>query len=305
MNWLKENPFVSGLLAFVVVAGGALAYFLSGAATVYQETEDAYRAAVQQLHTLQQRSPFPNEENLSKVKAQTEQYAAAVGTLKAQLASMQLPLDETMTPQRFQDTLRSTVNEVTQLADAAEVALPAGFYLGFDAYQSSLPSEKAAPALGRQLVLLSEVVKRLIELKVASIDLLTRNLLPEESGATRAAAPAGPGGGQPQAPAQKMVESFPFDISFTADQGKFRVAFNSLIDSKQFLIVRSLNVENTSPLGPPVTAADPSTQGSSASPEAGGTNNSLNVLLGRELVKVSLRLEMVQFNFPTKEETPK
>lgn len=310
MNWLKENPFVSGLLAFVVVCGGALGYFLSGAATTYQETEDAYQAAVQQLHALQKRSPFPNNENLAKVREQTELYSASVAALKTQLSALQTPLDESVTPQTFQDTLRSTVNEVVGLANAAEVVLPAGFYLGFDTYQTSLPSDKAAPALARQLAVISGIIKKLIELKVQSIDVLSRDLLPEESGATR---PTPPAGNQQAAPAQKLVEAFPFDVSFTSDQGKFRVAFNSLLDSKQFLVIRSLNVENTSPAGPPVataTAPEPAAEGttpevSAPTVGAGGAANTLNVILGREQVKVSLRIEMIQFNFAEKEEVQK
>jgi hypothetical protein len=306
MNWLKENPFVAGLLAFVVVGGGVLAYFLSEAATVYQETEAAYTAAVQQLHGLQNRSPFPNNENLAKIREQTAKYSATVEGLKAQFAGMQTPLDHDVTPQRFQDTLRTTVNEVVQMADAAQVILPANFYLGFDAYQTSLPSDKAAPALARQLSVISGVVKRLIELRVHSLDFLSRNLLPEESGAR----PAQPNPGQ-QPASPRLVEFSPFDVSFTADQGKFRVAFNSLIDSKQFLIVRAVNVENSSQTGPPVVTG--STDAGSGTPEGGynqpanapAAATALNVILGREMVKVSLRVDIVNFNFPESKEAQK
>ena len=106
------------------------------------------------------------------------------------------------------------------------VELPKGFYLGFSQYANSLPSEAAAPRLALQLRIIEKIVTSLIDFKVQSIDTLNRLPLPEESGIVA-------GGlktcrSQATRFATEGFEALPFDLAFTAEQGKLRVAFNSL-----------------------------------------------------------------------------
>lgn len=287
MNWFRENPFVAGLAAFTVVAAGALIFLVTQAMTQYAEVSDAYAQAVQKLQTLQNRSPFPNAENLEKTKALETQYKADLASLQQQLSKLEAPLNSDVRPQQFQDDLRAAVNQVTEKASAAGVTLPKDFYLGFGQYVNSPPTDRAAPALSRQLTVIRELVTNLIDVKVQSIDSLVRRPLPEEqtSAGDRKAG---------------IVERFVFDVGFTADQSKFRVIFNSLLKSNRFLIVRALNIANTSQEGPPVTqdAARPAAEslsGLAGTTPAEATGGELNVLLGREQLKVGLRLEMIDF----------
>ena len=292
MKWLQDNPFLAGLCAVTLVGAGVLGFLLSQALTRYQEASDGYSQAVQKLHTLQKRVPFPNSENLQKSKEVAAQYRSDLEDLRRKLQAMELPINPSVTPQQFQDTLRASVNETVQKATEGGVTLPKDFYLGFSQYANNLPSEQAAPALARQLGLIKDLVQRLIAFKVQSIDLLDRMPLPQES------APAQPAQ-KGAAAATSIVERFPFDIAFTAEQSKFRVAFNSLLGSEQFLIVRALHVQNSNPAGPAIAGAEqtptstPAAAASAASSAAGQQN--LNVILGRELVQVALRLEMIGF----------
>lgn len=285
MNWLKENPFLSGLAAVTVAGTGALVFLLMQASTQYQETADAYNQAVQKLHTLQNRIPFPNAENLKKTKELEDEYRQGLNALSAQLAKMETPINPDVKPQQFQDDLRSAVNSIAEKAAAAGVTLPKDFYLGFDQYKDSPPSPQATPALDRQLRVINQIVSNLIGFKIQSIDSLERLPLKEESNAP--AAPAGKGDAKPAS-----LVRLPFNIVFTAEQPKFRVAFNSLMNSDQFLIVRAMNVQNSSPAGPPVVQAEKS--GAGAAPGA-ADNNDLNVILGREMIKVAMRIEIIDF----------
>jgi hypothetical protein len=85
-----------------------------------------------------------------------------------------------------------------------------------------------------------------------------------------------------------------------------RVAFNSLLGSDQFLLIRYLSLENTTRVGPPISRAVASSSGSrseqvlAARPEKAAPANSLNVILGRELIKASMRIEII--DFPRREE---
>lgn len=323
MNWLKENPFLSGIIGVAVVGVAGLGFFVSGAMSNATAVADAYLQAVQKLQTLQNRSPFPDEANLAKATELRDAYRERLDGLKKQLGALQIAVDPAVTPQQFQDDLRVAVNEITSRAEAAKVSLPDNFYLGFDPYRDSLPQPAAAPALARQLEFISGVVGGLIGANVEnpgirSIESIDRPRLAEENPQAAPAPAAAPGGPpKPGAPAAKPAGplKIPFSIGFTAEQGKLRIAFNNLLNSKFFTIVRSLAVENSNQEGPPVAAEQPA--GSAPAANAADIFNlsalspdstdkaSLNVILGREVVKVNALIEMVDFQFPAEEATKK
>ena len=322
MNWLRANSFLAGLAALTVLGCGALIFLMMQAMVHYQEISDAYASAVQKLHILQNRSPFPNSENLEKSQLLKEQFSSELDALRAQLAKMQSPPSADIQPQKFQDDLRTAVNRITEKAAAAGVELPKGFYLGFSQYANSLPNERAAPALARQLGIINKIATNLIDFRVDSIDSLDRLQLPEES-AINPVAPQAEGarqrGKEPEGnPAG--IKRMPFDLGFTAEQGKLRVAFNALLDSDHFLVVRDLTLQNTSRVGPsisrntapgtlpgvPYSSGPPAEQFSGLAPGMKGSppaTSDLNVILGRELVKASMRIEILVF--PTPEQSKK
>ncbi|CAN5746807.1 hypothetical protein BH09VER1_BH09VER1_11470 [soil metagenome] len=289
MKWLKENPFLAGLGIVTVIICGVLIFLALGASEQYNATVASYNEAVGKLHGLQNRAPFPNKENYDKLQAIEKDYKKELSNLRAKLVKMEIPLKPDIKPQQFQDELRVAVDDLVKKAAAANVNLPKDFYLGFSQYMNSPPSDRATPALDRQLTVISKIANNLIDLKVQSIDGLDRKALPEEG----SSAPNGKGSNSANS---SLVDRFPFDVSFTAEQSRFRVAFNSLLSADQFLLVRAISVQNTNQEGPPT--AQPEQVGATSQPGAPGEDkakNDLNVILGRELVKVTLRLEMIHF----------
>lgn len=302
MNWFKENPFLSGLIAVAVAGLGALGYLVSQAASAYTLANDSYVAAVTKLHGLQNRSPFPSQENLDALKASFEDYKARLSALRDKLTGMEMSLNMEISPQQFQDELRTAVNTLREKASAAGVKLPENFYLGFDQYQTTVPTAQATPYLDRQFRVLRAIVERLIDFRVHSVDGIVRTPLPQELPAVAPAATPAPAQGNRPAnakPAATVLERFPFQITFTAEQGKLRVAFNSLLDKEQFLIVRSVNLVNSNPNPParggdnPVPVQDPFA--TAAAPQAAAAGSNLQVIFGRELVKAVMDLEMIDF----------
>lgn len=290
MNWFKDNPFLAGVLAACLIGSGALGYLIVQSVSAYSASSDAYTASVAKLHTLQNKVPFPSDANLKSIQAGLAEYSSRIKNLQSQLAKMEVPLDEKFTPQQFQDGLRAAVNDIRNKAEANGVKLPTNFYFGFDQYQTQVPSEKAAPFLNRQFLVIQSLVVRLVDYKVASIEGVNRVPLPQESSAT-------PAGQRRTDASEPVLSRFPFDISFTAEQPKFRVAFNSLLGSDQFLIVRSLDIHNTNPQAPAKKGADLGAPGQN--PLAPGKDqSSIQVILGREMLKVTLRLEMLDFAEP-------
>ena len=271
MRWLKENSFLLGLAATTILAGGALVFLMMQSMTQYQETREAYTQAVRKLHALQNRSPFPNAENFEKSRALEEQYKSELDSLRARLAIEPRKLQHRIKirPQKFQDDLRTAVNRIAEKAGAAGVELPKGFYLGFSQYANSLPNEHAAPVLARQLGVIEKVVTNLIGFKVQSIDGLNRLPLPEESATVTQETEDPQQRGRQSEAKPSGLRRLPFDLAFTAEHGKLRVAFNSLLDSDQFLIVRNLAFQNTARVG---SAGFPPKQRGPRLPH-GGPNN--------------------------------
>ncbi|MFA7342716.1 MAG: Amuc_1100 family pilus-like protein [Terrimicrobiaceae bacterium] len=291
MNWFKDNPFLAGIVAACIVGSGVFGYLIIQSASAYSASSEAYSASVAKLHALQNKVPFPDDANLKAIRAGLESYSSQIQGLRSRLAKMEIPLDEKFTPQQFQDGLRTAVNDIRVKAEANGVKLPANFYFGFDQYQTQVPTEQAAPFLNRQFQVIQSLVVRLVDYKVASVDGITRVPLPQESVSAGKNKPESPG---------PVLSRFPFDILFTAEQPKFRVAFNSLLGSDQFLIVRSVSIQNSNPQAPAKKSAEPSNLPNPSSPAgaSGKDQPELKVIFGRELLKVSLRLEMLDFSEP-------
>jgi hypothetical protein len=294
MNWFKENPFLAGILAVAIVGSAVFGYLIVQSATALSASSAAYNEAVNKLHALQNKVPFPSAENLKAIQENFAEHTAQIDGFRKQLAKMELPLDQTITPQQFQDGLRAAVNEIRTRAEENHVELPANFYFGFDQYQTQVPSEQAAPFLQRQFLVIRSLISRLVDYKVTAIVGVTRAPLPQESGPTA---------GRPNKPdaSDPVLQRFPFAVSFNAEQGKFRVAFNSLLGSEQFLIVRSVAVENSSPQAPAkrgMEAASPSRANASTAGDAANSEDGLQVILGREILKVTMELEMLDFAEP-------
>jgi hypothetical protein len=96
------------------------------------------------------------------------------------------------------------------------------------------------------------------------------------------------------------VETYPFEVHFTASQPAFQKVLNDFAASKeQFFITRNLLIQNTNPK--PV-ARDDSTP--AAAPATTGTDSSgapaqeLSFIVGTEKVDVTMRVDMVAFNPP-------
>ncbi len=293
MNWFKDNPFLAGLTTVTLLGVAVLGYFIIQSASSFATVSEEYTTAVAKLHTLQNKVPFPAAENKQTMQTSLDDYRTRITALRAKLAKMEVPLNMEVSPQQFQDGLRTAVNEIREKADANGVKLPANFYFGFDQYQTQVPTAEASPFLNRQFLVIQSIIMRLVDFKISSIDGVDRIPLPQETGQ--------PAAGKKKEAAEPVVSRYPFDVSFTAEQPKFRVVFNSLLGSDQFLIVRSIEVQNTSPLAPPKKSNEP-TNNSAASVFAPNADNKdasgMQVILGREQLKVALRLEMLDFSEP-------
>lgn len=319
MNWIQENKFLSGFLAAVIVGVGVFGYLLYSAMGAHEEISTRYTQQAAELKRLQGLQPYPDEENLKKVRDQKQAVTDATATLRATLSTMEFPV-QPMTPEQFQDRLRAAVTDLTTKMKAANIQPPKTdrFYMGFEEYQATLPKPEAAPLLGRQLQAIDFVLNVLVNNKVDALNAVRRTPLPEEGlpGATGAPSPAATGPGAaaktagksgPGGAKQELVSKLPFEVEFTSDQAKLRKSLNDIVSSKQqFYIVRSLVVSNEKQAGPPkaeptpvggdVAAPPPTDASGSPAPAASPSPAAqLRFVLGTEKVNVGMRVDVVSF----------
>jgi hypothetical protein len=306
MDWIKQNKFLAGFLAFLAVVGGAFGFLTYTAKGKYDQAVDAYQSKAQELKTLQNQQPYPSEANVKKMLDAQKAHQAAIDSLQKELAKAQIPL-KPITPEKFQDNLRESVRRITALANDRGVVMPKEnkFYMGFDAYQSAPPKPEVTPLLERQLEAMEKAMTLLMESSITELKDIKRDPLPDESGKA---------GSPPSAPAKTakkdqkkpLVDRNEFQIEFVTPEGQLQKFVNSLVSStEQFYVPKSIDVANQKDKGPSKVEADagvgtpqtpPSVPGGpSATPGAPAPAAPMKYVLGDEKLNVGARIEIVNF----------
>lgn len=308
MNWFQQNRFLGTFLAALAFATLVSGWFLLHEKSAADEGQEQLNATTTELNRLRASSPFPNEENLQKTKAQTDSYRTSLQALEAELKTRMFPRSP-LQPNEFQAQLRQAVIAVRDRAQASKVQLPENFNLGFDEYATSLPNSVAAPRLGRQLRAIEWLANAMIEAHVDSLNSLVRTPLPEEKNAPASTLPPAraraANASKAAAENLKIVDSASVDLTFTGSPAAVRKVFNQITSAKQqFYIIRTLQVKNQADKGPKrgepapgapvVPLTEPGKSGKAA--ETG-----ITFIVGSEHLNVAARIEVVRFNIPGKE----
>ena len=249
MNWARNNRFLAGFLAVVVIVGGGLTYLLISSFSHYSDVSTQYDSQVAELKRLQGLSLTPTDANVKRYEEVQKDYQEKVLDLQTQMAALEpAPANPPLTPLQFQDRLRKVVEETVQHAQAAGVILPEGFYLGFEQYRGAPPDTAATTLLNTHLTEVQNLVDLLISQHIEKIGAMKRGLLPQETGS---ASPLPAAGNKPAvaAPAP-LVAKYPLDISFTSLPSSFRESINRITSDKTFYIVRALQIRNQMDKGP-------------------------------------------------------
>lgn len=329
MTWVQNNRFLAVLLAVVLLGVGGLGYGIYSAYGRFDEVSQRYDAQAAELLRLQKLSPYPEEANRQRYEGVRKQYDEAVRTLQAQLAN-ESPAPEKITATEFQNRLRDVVGSVTGLARQNNVALPEGFYLGFDPYRVTVPPAEAAPLLAMQLKSCEQVARTLISRRVERVTTFKRVPLREEGGPTGGTTPAptpapGPtgnnrGNNAAAAAANALVTFYPLQVDFHAPPAVFREVVDDLLKAQPLYVIRALRVKNERDKGPgrgaaalasgeeaPTPAAAINTTPSPATNRGGVSaavepplpdRATLRYIVGTERLDVQMRLELARFSTP-------
>lgn len=319
MNWVKENKFLTGYIAVMVIGVGALGYQVYSASDAFDEASTKYTSKAAEYNRLRHLVPFPSRQNLDAYDQQKKDAAQVINAFEADLSKKGFPLEE-MSPSAFQDKLKAAVSEVREKAKNADIKLPDKFYLAFDKYESVPPSNEAAVPLGRQLKAIEWVVNQFLSQpssKMQAIVDLKRVELPEEGGSRsnqkgggpgslggpggRGPSAGGPGRGGPGGPGgggggerrnSGLVKYHPFTISAIAKPEGLREVLKNVTaaNAPQFFVLRSIRIHNSSGEKGPSRAGDPNK--TDKEKEVPGP------LVGTEWIEVTAQFDMVDFANP-------
>ncbi len=320
MNWVRNNRFLAGFLAVMLLGVGGFGFLLYSALDHYNSVDERYKTQVTELKRLEALQPFPNQANQAKYEVIRKDYAQSVRDLQMTLANFEPPAENPPpTPLQFQDRLRALVEEAVGTAQRAGVGLPKEkFYLGFEQYSGTPPEAAATPLLSSELNAINDLMGILLSKRIDSLAYIKRGLLPGEVGAAAAAAPIpGPGRAVANAPAaaSPLVVKYPVEFAFTAQPSSFREILNTITTSKQLFLVRAVQIKNQVDKGPARAVTDPNAPGGpgaagaagAAAPDASSPNGAplpdkaqpaLRYVVGQEKLDVILRIELARVTPP-------
>lgn len=305
MNWFRENRFLGIFpISFGICALGAV-WFLFEAKGNWDAASTQFHQTTAELNRLERLAPYPSADNLRKMEAHTEDYAAALARLKDELRIRGFPVPP-MAPNEFQSHLRVAMNGIAEKARANRVKLPDKFYLGFDNFASALPNELAAPLLGQELAQIEWLLNAMLEARVDALISFRRARLPEED-ATATAAPGPVATGPKPAAAPRLLETYVVEATFLSTPAAARKVLNQIAGAtEQFFIIRLVHIRNEKDKGPlreipadravDLPAAAP--PGPASSPGAKSpAMAALNFIVGNERIETSATIEIVRFKF--------
>ncbi len=243
MNWIKSNPFVSGLAGITLLLCGILYFLASKWGTQYEESKAGFDEAYQGVTAAESIPLYPIADNRDgKNKALTE-YRDSIGDLAKQFDTYRPKKIEDVTPQAFTDRLLVANDQVTKAFDKTE--LPENFFLGFESYRSQLAKSDATGTLLQQMDGVKTALLGLAKARPSALLRVFRVPVPEEAGSPFQPAP------------NDVARYFSCEVTFKGSEQSARDFLNSLgATESHYFIVRTLKILNERETPPEVADAE-------------------------------------------------
>jgi hypothetical protein len=308
-TWFADNKGPSVFASVFVILAGVGGWFAYGSWDDYSAATQTYSDAAAKLAKLAKQSPPPNEANLSKLGKTIDDEQTALnqllGTLHQYVISPFASLEKAKSqdaPQLLQDALRAQVTKLKGAATANGATLPSGFYLALDEYENRLPAPDDAISLAKQLTVFNWISEHLIShpgLIIAEFSKVV-SAAAQNPKTDRKALPS------ISAPKSELSYESPatLKLSFRCDQGSLREILNSFSQSPYFLVIDSLQLQNTVTEPPRRDSAgqQPAQPPSGAPQDGQSSGQRIPIVVGREQINASLRIRVLEF--PDRQQNP-
>lgn len=242
MNWIKSNPFVSGLAGITLLLCGILYFLASKWETQYAETKAGFDEAYLGVNTAEGIPLYPTADlRDGKSKALTE-HRAALGDLTKLFDAYRPEKTENISPQAFTDRLLAANEQVSTAF--GKTTLPENFFLGFETYRSQLAKPDATGTLLHQMDGIKAALIGLAEARPSALLKVLRVAVPEEDG------------GNFQPGPNDVARFFSCEVTFKGSEQSARDFLNALgATDSHYFIIRTLSFKNERETPPNVTDA--------------------------------------------------
>ena len=244
MNWIKSNPFVSGLAGITLLLCGILYFLASKWGTQYDETKAGFDEAYLGVNTAEGIPLYPTADlRDGKSKALTE-HRAALGDLTKLFDAYRPEKTENITPQAFKDLLLAANEQVSTAFGNGKTTLPEKFLLGFERYSSQPAEPDATGTLLHQMDGIKAALMGLAEARPSALLKVLRVAVPEEDGSNFQPGP------------NDVARFFSCEVTFKGSEQSARDFLNALgATDSHYFIIRTLSFKNERETPPKVTDA--------------------------------------------------
>ncbi len=244
MNWIKQNPFLSGLLGGTLVICGLLSIVAMKGESKYQDTKTRFETAFREVNKSEKLPLYPIAQNRqAKIKA-LDDYSGSIDKLREFHSKFQTDPKANISTQEFTGYIKAANEEVVNAFKAAESKLPDDFFMGFNAYRSELAKSGSTALLDYQLKAVKHLLLGMAEARPTQLTRIYRKKIVEEDDGI-------------YEPAQDDVaREFSYEIVFKGSEASVRDFINKFHDKESYYyVIRSMRIENEKDTPPRISDA--------------------------------------------------
>lgn len=257
MSWIKDNKFLAALGGGTLV--GVILLYLVGAQASkrYTAASEEYASSAAQATEYEKQPLYPRQDLRDGKRKAIDEYKKSVDSLQKAFEPFRKKELENSTPQEFTNRLLAAKDETQAAFVAAGTVVPEEYFMGFEAYRTSLAGGANTGLLNYQLDGIKKLMLELAKAKPTELKNLHRPALPEETNQEYTPAPG------------DVARSFPLEIVFVAPEKTAREFLSSIVkvDDGKYAVIRSLRIANAKKTPPTSTDAQ-FEQAATATPSA-------------------------------------
>ena len=318
---------VGGAIALVLVI--VVSVLLFKFRSEYARVQSDLQASLMTLERLHQRSPFPNVDNVARVRENLYELEEYLDMLLGTLSRQQI-VSEDMERAAFPSEIERTVRRLRASASEKEIRLAEGLAFGFDRYAAgNLPSQEHVPRLVVQLRTVEALCSLLFDARISELVSVEREVFDVERtqeelfdpGAVRRpgrapAVVAAPATRVAPEGVEGLYTKERYTLTFFASDQAVRDAVNSMIESPMLMIIRNLEMRNEMGLGgisasarlearlQPRDTPRPGAPGQAPRETVQPTLRDDRLVAGRERVRVTMQVDVYRFEHDEGVEEP-
>lgn len=242
MNWIKSNPFISGLVGTTVLLCGIMSVLASRWGSQYKEAKISFDEAFQGVTSAENMPLYPVADLRDGKSKALDIYREAIGNV-TKLFDKYRPEDtENIAPQAFTDRLLDANEEVTEAF--GDTVLPENFFLGFESYKATLAKPEATGVLLQQMEGIKNALLGLAKSRPSTLIKVFREPVMEEEGNVFQPAP------------NDIARFYSYEVTFKGSEKSVRNFLTSLgATDSHYFIIRTLHIVNERDTPPQVSDA--------------------------------------------------